>query len=826
MFKKILLTGGLFFALPVIANAALPGARSAYNSKGDVFLGGNYIEVGVSQRGSFGTSSVAPASFGSHALGGLGLMADGDGWNTGNKPTTGDFFLPGTPEERWGIAYKIDGETYQFFAADRMSSDSYEYSLLDILDQYMYYKSQVELIEEWLSSHESTDASYGSYQSDLLEYQEYVADIEEILEAKKADLTHAELNGYIDNSNGQLEMIEAYLSSHEETDEDYEDYLEGKEYYIKLLTYLNEIKEEIKDRPDPEDSGELPVYDEKEFHVIDQSDVKNNILKAFVTGVTDENVKVELTYTFDVNDKYYNTEVKVTNLGDKPITDVRFIRSFDPDQDAQTQNEYSTYNKVICNPDSSKEGGEDNFAMVVARGGKSLDGFFFVAFDNRARASHGVEFIVRDIYKNGFWVDSTPGLPTKATDESIEMTKDNLNGYTYEDNSVALTFSLDTIGAGENTEFNYYSSLDPNVLSSITSIIKAVAANVKNLSDTRIEVETKPGYEYSIDGGAHWQDSGVFEGLEPGKEYTVLSRVKAVGETPASEAEETVVTTKNSSRPTPDVMEVIVTENEITIETKPGYEYSIDGGKTWQTSPTFTGLEPDTEYTVIARYKETDSDMAGRVTEPIKVRTSKKIETALDTATNVDVAVEVGADSVGIAIHKGLLYESVMDDEEVKEIVNSGHDATIVFDVEDLTLPEEDLKDIKDILDDDTIAFTVDAKLKLYEDGEYVKDINSTGKKITFTIKVPKEYVKSGRKFTIIRKHVNDDGFAEYEILEDEDDDDNTITVSSDRFSEFTVAYKDLSNPKTGDNILVYFFTLLISAGAILIVNKFNRKEV
>ena len=100
---------------------------------------------------------------------------------------------------------------------------------------------------------------------------------------------------------------------------------------------------------------------------MDASDTENNLLKAIVTGITSDNVKLELIYSFDVNDKYYNTEVKVTNLGDKPITDVRFTRTFDPDQDANTKGVYATYNKIICSPDSSKEGGEDNYGCCSWR---------------------------------------------------------------------------------------------------------------------------------------------------------------------------------------------------------------------------------------------------------------------------------------------------------------------------------------------------------------------------------------------------------------------------------------------------------------------------
>lgn len=75
----------------------------------DVVLGGNYIEVGVSKAGSFGTASAAPSGF-HQTCGGIGLSVDGDGFDTGNPPTTGDFFLPGTPEESFTVGYRVGSE--------------------------------------------------------------------------------------------------------------------------------------------------------------------------------------------------------------------------------------------------------------------------------------------------------------------------------------------------------------------------------------------------------------------------------------------------------------------------------------------------------------------------------------------------------------------------------------------------------------------------------------------------------------------------------------------------------------------------------------------
>ena len=829
-FKIVYCISVLLMLCPLIVEAAgMPGARSASNNKGDVFLGGNYIEVGISKSGSFGTSSAAPDDFGSHASYNLGLLSDGDGWNVGNAPTTKDFFLPGTPEERWGIAYKIDGVTYQFFGADRMTGGyDDEDSLPDIREDIYYYRTRLQETEAWLDAHDDTDEDYEDYQDAYNYYLGELNESEAYLEEIEAITPIDVINEYIGYITTEIAFMEEWLEENDETNEYYEEYLEYYNYYQGELTYYTNLYEEKQNQEDP---GDQPVDDDEDgFHVRDQSDTANDLLKAVVTGVTPENVKLEITYTFGVNDKYYNTEVKVTNLGDKPITDVRFIRSFDPDQDAEIHNEYSTYNKVICNPDSSIEGSDTNFAMVVARGGETLDGFFFVAFDNRARASHGVSFIAENIYEEGYWVESTPGLPTYATEENLAMTKDEINGYTYEDSAVSLTFNLDTINAGGNAEFNFYSSLDPNVITSISSIIQAVSASVKNYTDTRIEVETQEGYEYSIDGGEHWQESGVFEGLEPGKEYTILSRIKATNESEASEPEETTVTTKNSSPTTPDINALSVTEDSITVQTMEGYEYSIDGGQTWQTSPNFTNLEPDTEYVIVARYKETNSTMYGTQTSPITLRTLEKEEgeTVLDTLPNVDVTLSLSNDSPVITINKGKLYDAISDDEDIQDAIDNNDNVEIRFVVENVEVEEEETEKIlEELSKNEKIGFTVDASIELYINGTYVKDISESAEEITFKITIPSNLRVNGRRFYLVKSHINSEtGELEITRVDDTEYDGESLIVKSSEFSNFTVIYDDLLvNPNTSDHVskdILLFIISMISLIAFSI--KFKKR--
>ncbi len=92
-----------------------PGARSALVFNEDItaeelFLGGNFIELGISQFGDFGTRGDRPEGFfGTDARDNIGMSVDHDGFNNGENLRV-DYFLPGGPEERFAFGYRI-GET-------------------------------------------------------------------------------------------------------------------------------------------------------------------------------------------------------------------------------------------------------------------------------------------------------------------------------------------------------------------------------------------------------------------------------------------------------------------------------------------------------------------------------------------------------------------------------------------------------------------------------------------------------------------------------------------------------------------------------------------
>lgn len=91
------------------ATPAVAAGPRHISSGGELFLGGNYIELGLSSVGSFGTTTGKPTGFvggtppGSHPNS-VGFVFDVDGFGTGADKAL-DFYVPDTPEERWSVGY-------------------------------------------------------------------------------------------------------------------------------------------------------------------------------------------------------------------------------------------------------------------------------------------------------------------------------------------------------------------------------------------------------------------------------------------------------------------------------------------------------------------------------------------------------------------------------------------------------------------------------------------------------------------------------------------------------------------------------------------------
>ena len=66
-----------------------------------------------------------------------------------------------------------------------------------------------------------------------------------------------------------------------------------------------------------------------------------------------------------------------------------------------------------------------------------------------------------------------------------------------------------------------------------------------------------------------------------------------------------------------------ITPTTITVETIAGQEYSIDGGDSWQTEDTFTGLTPNTAYSIVTRMAATANAAASEMSPETKTKTTR-----------------------------------------------------------------------------------------------------------------------------------------------------------------------------------------------------------
>lgn len=535
---------------------AFPGVRTESDSDGNVFLGGNYIEIGISKHGSFGTSlhptdSITKSSYTSKAFhdstqySGLGLQSDGDGWNSGNDPVTGDFFLPGSPEERWMLSYKKNGSVYQYYVADRTYTGS--------------------LKQSWITEPSVVDTTVG------------------------------------------------------------------------------------------------------------------DTLSARVYGKTAEGVEITMDYSFGVDDLEYLTHVTVKNTGDTDISDVVFVRSFDPDQDQQYNGEFDTYNKAICNPDKTKKAGADNYAMVVARGPVTLGGFFFLAIDNRARVSCNYSFGITDAYDSKLWTDETYSPTTSKTyadTEDVEMTTSNTNGYKLCDEAISIAFNVGTITSGNSDSLEFYSSLDPNVTESLDKLKKALgltldygAESIKGLDGEGIYYITRESdnktWKLVVDADKNYSlydeegtviDTGVYDedqemGIKLIDEWydcTLTIQKEAVGDTTYEPAQITIPARPQApddpSAPNLDnsapseikASDVITTTDSIIVKAVEGQEYTLDGGKTWKKPDSngqveFTDLEDGKEYTIQTRIAATKESLCSYTSKGLTVKTRKMFDDLVET---------------------------------------------------------------------------------------------------------------------------------------------------------------------------------------------------
>jgi len=177
-----------------------------------------------------------------------------------------------------------------------------------------------------------------------------------------------------------------------------------------------------------------------------------------VTGSGGNKMQVTQLISFHEQSKYFQNTITLTNVSSETLDSVRYMRSFDPDQDKDLNNTYRTVNKI----ESQQPG--DSLAKVSATGPVSDVPFFFSSTDARARVGN-FGFANRDPYTSQAY-DSAPSSGTTSTSDS----------------AITITFDGGSLVAGASVTFQYYSSLAAELTTTSSS-----AAPTSTLFDTIVE---------------------------------------------------------------------------------------------------------------------------------------------------------------------------------------------------------------------------------------------------------------------------------------------------------------------------------------------------
>ena len=236
-----------------------------------------------------------------------------------------------------------------------------------------------------------------------------------------------------------------------------------------------------------------------------------------------------------------------------------------------------------------------------------------------------------------------------------------------------------------------------------------------------------------------------------------------------------------------------------------GTDDNNSGGTSGGSSDDNTHL-PSTDGSTSQQPSTGDSDPSDSTSEPTDSDPSTGDSEPSDTDTgdvNIGSASSENAPEVTISeeetdkLKEEIIAEHLTDEE--KAAIESGDTLDIILQVEDAgdSTPAEDKQVTETVLNDTeyTVGMYLNVDLIKLINGVEVGKITELNSPIHVTVEIPEELRGANRAFAIVRVH---DGKAD--ILEDVDDDPNTITILTDRFSTYSIAYRDTepSNPDTG----------------------------
>ncbi len=186
-----------------------------------------------------------------------------------------------------------------------------------------------------------------------------------------------------------------------------------------------------------------------------------NTLSALVTGSTGS-LRVEQAISFQVNDLFFKNTVTLTNTGASTLDNVRFMRSFDPDNTVDKSGSYSTVNTIertIAAGDgvavvSAKSSTGDTY---YTRSGSKQATILYYSSDSRAKVGMATSGLAPSGVYDANVYDSSSAKGTVGTYDAY----------------ISIAFDVGSIAAGSSVTVTYYTSLDNRDIATILSAIAA-----------------------------------------------------------------------------------------------------------------------------------------------------------------------------------------------------------------------------------------------------------------------------------------------------------------------------------------------------------------
>lgn len=196
-------------------------------------------------------------------------------------------------------------------------------------------------------------------------------------------------------------------------------------------------------------------------------------------------------------------------------------------------------------------------------------------------------------------------------------------------------------------------------------------------------------------------------------------------------------------------------------------------------------------------YDAVNGSTDGDITEDAKEKMYEAISKLDQVETVVDKKLDV-SNNIEVTNEVHLLENMETEDAETLKNSNTAS-LKIELVVDNATIEDEKEKVLQSVLGDAVVgeSFDVSVVKKLIQGSSITeKPLTELKAPIQLVFDVPANLptIESGceREFFIIRLHTSDKGEIIADRLEDEDNQANTISVSSDKFSTYTIAYKDV----------------------------------